>query len=63
MAVETEADLKQKAAIEHVETAVRLLSEIVVDECPGTNDYKEAHRHKLKRHFNTLVDVRDDLKS
>jgi len=59
----TTADEHLDNAKEHLRAAIADLSRIVVEQCDGHDDYREAYRLKLKRLFNKLIDMRDDLES
>lgn len=63
MAVETQADRKKESAIKHIKSAISDLSEIVVDQCPGSSDFKDTYLTKLRENFHKLLEVRDNLET
>lgn len=59
--MDTEADKHRQAARENVREAIKHLSCIVVDQCPGTDDFKDTFVYKLRGALNKLMDVREDI--
>lgn len=62
MSVRTTADEKLDAAREAVQTALVALSDIIVDECYGHDEYKPEFRQQLGEAFGALLAVRGKLK-
>lgn len=61
MSVSTEADNHRDGAIDGVKDAIRHLSEIVVNQCHGHDDYSDAYQDVLRRSLADLIEVRDRL--
>ena len=57
----TEADGHRDKAVESVKDAIQNLSEIVVNQCCGHDDYGEEYRAALKQSLVDLIEVRDRL--
>ncbi len=58
MSVRTTADDKLAEAREAVQTALVALSDIIVDECHGHDEYKPEFRQQLGEAFQELLVVR-----
>lgn len=61
MSVETEADRQRDKAQECVMDAVAALSEIVVKQCDGHDEWKPEYRAKLSDWFQRLLAIRDEM--
>ena len=55
----TTADEHRDKAIEHIKEAISELSEIIVNQCSGHNDFREEYKNSLKEMMNTLIELRD----
>jgi len=61
MSVNTTADDRVEKAKEHIEEAVKELSEIIVDKCYGSDEFSVEYTSTLICTFNKLVRMRRDL--
>lgn len=61
MGVRTTADDKAIEAYNAVDTALKALTEIVVDQCWGTSDLTDDFIQKIEKSHQTLIQVRKDL--
>lgn len=61
MGFETDAERNRDAAIESINSAIKNLSNIVIDKCSGYNDYKSSYISTLQSAMMTLLDVRNEL--
>ena len=61
MGVSTTADEKRDEALEHVRQAIRCLSEIVIEQCYGHDDWGAEYRGTLQRTLLELLEIRDRL--
>ena len=59
----TDADERRDSALEHLTSTIQHLKAVVVDECPGSDEYNETYRLTMRNVFNTLLNMRDQLKS
>lgn len=57
----TPADKRLDTAREHLRETIKALSEIVVHQTDGTDEFTEAFRSKLRRSMDTLIQVRDEI--
>ncbi len=63
MSVQTTADERLASARHKVQSAFEDLSEIVVDECWGTTDFRQEFRGQIQEAFDLLRQVRAKLRS
>jgi hypothetical protein len=61
MSVQTTADDRRDEAVNHVKEAIRCLSDIVVDQCHGHDDWTPEYQGNLKRSLLELIEIRDRL--
>ena len=61
MSVITTADDRKQSAKESVEDAVKSLSNIVIDECWGADDFSKKHQEELYDALMTLIKVKKVL--
>lgn len=61
MSVRTRADECRDEAREYIRNAAKALSEIVVDECWGNDDFNDAYRRDLAEVFVTLMQLKKKL--
>lgn len=59
--MDTEATKNIELARQNVRAAIKALSAVVVDQCVGTDEYRESFRHILAQSMNTLISVRESL--
>lgn len=57
----TEADKKRDEAIEHINSAIASLSAVVVERCPGWEDWKASYRASLRAWLGRLLQIRDEM--
>lgn len=57
----TEAEKNRSEAAEHVKAAIKKLSTLVVDQCPGTDEFNRTYRDELHRAMNKLIEVRNQI--
>jgi hypothetical protein len=62
MPVKTTADQHLEIARDAVEEAIRELTEIVVHECSGHNDFTPEYRTALENTFQQLLQIRKALR-
>jgi hypothetical protein len=62
MSVTTTADEKLKSARDHVEGAIAALSEIVVDQCWGHDDFNGEFAKQIEESFDLLRQIRKKLR-
>ena len=62
MSVRTTADERRDEVIEHLRRAIETLSEIVIDQCWGWDQFNDEYQQKLQRSLNALLKIRRDLK-
>lgn len=58
----TIADEKLDGVKDYVTSAIEDLSEIIVDECPGSDQYTSKLSETLHEIFNLLLNIRQKLK-
>ncbi len=58
MSVRTTADEKRDEAKEHINDALKCLTEIIDDEIWGYEDYNEDYKDKLENSMNLLRKIR-----
>ena len=63
MSVRTTADEHLDSAKQHIKDAVKDLSEIVVEQCWGHDEYREEYSEELKRIFRELLEIRDRIRA
>ena len=61
MSVTTTADEQLENAKENIQSAIKNLSEIVVDQCWGADEYKREFRDKLRKTHFELLELRDRI--
>ena len=61
MGVTTTADERRNEAVESIKDAIRSLSEIVVNQCHGHDDWGPEYQGNLKRSLLELIEIRDRL--
>lgn len=61
MGVRTTADEHLETALEHINDAIKALSEIVVSQCSGHDSWNEEYRAKMRESFSSLLDIRQKL--
>jgi len=57
----TKADEALREAKQHIDTAIKLMSGIVVDQVPGTSNWTSVYRNRIRNGMNKLIDVREEL--
>ncbi|MFA5299856.1 MAG: hypothetical protein WC389_16855 [Lutibacter sp.] len=63
MTVKTTADEKIESAKNHVKSAIKDLSDILVDNVWGWNSYNQVYQTKLQESLNALMNIKRDLES
>jgi hypothetical protein len=61
VSVNTTADDHRDEAVENVKRAISSLSEIVIEQCAGHDDWKDEYRATLKKSLLGLIEIRDAL--
>jgi len=61
MGVTTTADECRNEAANHIKEAIRCLSEIVINQCHGHDDWNAEYQGNMKRSLLELIDIRDRL--
>ena len=61
MSVATIADEKLESAKTHVRDAIKDLSEIVVQQCQGHDEFNSVYRNTIKQKLASLIEIRDEL--
>ncbi len=62
MSVQTTADEHRDAARENVRDAIRNLSQIVVEQCWGHDEYRAGYRTALSESFQELIAIQEKLR-
>ena len=62
MSVNTSADEHRDAAVTNVGNAIQNLTEIVINECWGYDDYGSDYRDVLRKTLMDLIEIRDRLR-
>lgn len=57
----TPADNKITEAKSNIDTAIKCLSEIVVDKIHGSDEFRDDYLKKLKSSMFSLIDIRETL--
>ena len=61
MGVHTTADEHRDAALDKIQGSIRAISEIVINNCWGSEDYGADYRLALKKSLMELIEIRDRL--
>jgi hypothetical protein len=61
MSVRTTADEKRDAAKDHVDAAIKNLSEIVIDQVYGSNEFSQEYNKRLFLAMSTLIEIRASI--
>lgn len=61
MSVRTTADEKIDEARQNIREAAKALSEVVVDDCYGADEYKEEFQETLREVLNDLLNIKNRL--
>ncbi len=61
MSVKTAAQENVDSTIKNVNDAISDLNKIVVEQCWGTDEFKDTFRNDLKQSFHELIEIRDRL--
>lgn len=61
MSVSTRADENLDAVRKHIEEATKLLSEIVVDQCWGHDEFSPEYKKKIKDLFLYFLELKDEF--
>ena len=61
MGVTTTADERRDDAVRSIKDAIRSLSEIVIEQCSGHDDWNAEYQGKLKQTLLELIEIRDRL--
>jgi len=61
MSVRTEADERLKSAKEHLQAAIKDLSEIAINKCWGYDEYSKEWKHKMKEMLVALLEMQEEL--
>jgi hypothetical protein len=62
MSYTTTADEKLSSALDDVRSAISHLSDIVVNQCSGHDDFTDTKRENINTSFHELIVIRDRLK-
>lgn len=58
MGVYTKADELRDQALEHVKEATKLISEVILNECDGYDEYRDSYKLILDEVFTELRDIK-----
>ena len=61
MSVETTADEQIVFIKEHIDTAIEILSDIIIKRVWGWEDFNKEYQNDLKDTLNQLLDIRDSF--
>lgn len=63
MSVRTTADEQLESAKDNIQSAIKNLSEIVIEECWGSEDFSSEFSVILRKALSEMVEVRESLKN
>ena len=61
MSVKTAAQENIDNAVRDINSAITNLAKVVVDQCWGTDDFKDYFKSALKQSFQELIEIRDRI--
>ena len=62
MSVPTDADSAVDEAMIRINDSIQKLSQIIVENCPGAEDFSKEYKLKINEAFFGLINIRDKLK-
>jgi hypothetical protein len=61
MSVQTRADQNRDDAIDHIQEAIKNLSDIVIGKCWGHDEFSDEYRQKIRKTLYALIELEEDL--
>lgn len=61
MSVKSAAQENVESAVRDINSAITNLAKVVVDQCWGTDDFKDIFKADLKQSFHELIEIRDRI--
>lgn len=61
MSVKSAAQENVESAVRDINSAITNLAKVVVEQCWGTDEFKNHYKDALKQSFQQLIEIRDKI--